>query len=113
MAWRDGARSAQQPGRQGGISFPLTPNNGSIVTAKLPYPAFAAAFPRRRCWKRYFSYDAMEEQLAQAKSRYTQMMDSPWRRKSLRTGDCYASDDFAGTYFSRDERVALCCRPLR
>ncbi|WP_348265572.1 hypothetical protein, partial [Salmonella enterica] len=58
----------------GGISFSTNANNGLVVNAndytqRLPQLLLALL-------QGYFTYDATEEQLAQAKSWYTQMMDS-------------------------------------
>ncbi|EDH3452678.1 hypothetical protein GC917_24295, partial [Salmonella enterica] len=55
----------------------------------------------------YFSYDATEEQLAQAKSWYTQMMDSAEKGKAYEQAIMPVQMISQVPYFSRDERRAL------
>ncbi len=56
----------------------------------------------------YFSYDATEEQLAQAKIWYTQMMDSAEKGKAYEQAIMPAVQMISQVpYFSRDERRAL------
>ncbi len=89
----------------GGISFSTNANNGLMVTAngytqRLPQLFLALL-------EGYFSYDATEEQLAQAKSWYTQMMDSAEKGKAYEQAIMPVQMISQVPYFSRDERRAL------
>lgn len=94
----------------GGISFSTNANNGLMVTAngytqRLPQLFLALL-------EGYFSYDATEEQLAQAKSWYTQMMDSAEKGKAYEQAIMPVQMISQVPYFPV-MNVALCCRPLR
>lgn len=89
----------------GGISFSTNANNGLMVTAngytqRLPQLFLALL-------EGYFSYDATEAQLAQAKSWYTQMMDSAEKGKAYEQAIMPVQMISQVPYFSRDERRAL------
>ncbi len=89
----------------GGISFSTNANNGLMVNAngytqRLPQLLLALL-------EGYFSYDATEEQLAQAKSWYTQMMDSAEKGKAYEQAIMPVQMILQVPYFSRDERRAL------
>ncbi|WP_205352939.1 pitrilysin, partial [Staphylococcus aureus] len=89
----------------GGISFSTNANNGLMVTAngytqRLPQLFLALL-------EGYFSYGAPEEQLAQAKSWYTQMMDSADKGKAYEQAIMPVQMISQVPYFSRDERRAL------
>lgn len=93
----------------GGISFSTNANNGLMVTAngytqRLPQLFLALL-------EGYFSYDATEEQLAQAKSWYTQMMDSAEKGKAYEQAIMPVQMISQVPYFPV-MNVALCCRPL-
>ncbi|EAY4650311.1 pitrilysin [Salmonella enterica] len=89
----------------GGISFSTSANNGLMVNAdgytqRLPQLFLALL-------EGYFSYDATEEQLAQAKSWYTQMMDSAEKGKAYEQAIMPVQMISQVPYFSRDDRRAL------
>ncbi|SUI19206.1 protease [Salmonella enterica subsp. salamae] len=89
----------------GGISFSTNANNGLMVNAdgytqRLPQLFLALL-------EGYFSYDATDEQLAQAKSWYTQMMDSAEKGKAYEQAIMPVQMISQVPYFSRDERRAL------
>ena len=89
----------------GGIGFSTNANNGLMLNAdgytqRLPqlFQALLAG---------YFSYTATEEQLEQAKSWYSQMMDSAEKGKAYEQAIMPVQMISQVPYFSRDERRAL------
>lgn len=64
----------------GGIGFSTNANNGLMLNAD----GYTQRLPQlfRALLAGYFSYTATEEQLEQAKSRYSQMMDSAEKGKA-------------------------------
>ena len=89
----------------GGISFSSNANNGLVVSAdgytqRLP-KLFLALLDG------YFSYTPDEQQLAQAKSWYTQMMDSAEKGKAYDLALMPVQMISQVPYFQREERRAL------
>ncbi|HDJ2748053.1 TPA: pitrilysin, partial [Salmonella bongori] len=89
----------------GGISFSTNANNGLMVNAD----GYTQRLPQlfQALLEGYFSYDATEEQLAQAKSWYTQMMDSAEKGKAYEQAIMPVQMISQVPYFSRNERRAL------
>ncbi|MCR4458642.1 pitrilysin [Pseudescherichia sp. L3] len=89
----------------GGISFSTNANNGLMLNAngytqRLPQ-LFSALLTG------YFSYTPTEDQLAQAKSWYAQMMDSAEKGKAYEQAIMPAQMLSQVPYFQREERRAL------
>jgi len=89
----------------GGISFSTNANNGLMLNAngytqRLPQ-LFSALLAG------YFSYTPTEDQLAQAKSWYAQMMDSAEKGKAYEQAIMPAQMLSQVPYFQREERRAL------
>lgn len=88
----------------GGISFSTNANNGLMVNAN----GYTQRLPQlyQALLKGYFSYHATDEQLAQAKSWYTQMMDSAEKGKAYDQAIMPVQMLSQVPYYQRDERRA-------
>ena len=88
----------------GGISFSTNANNGLMVNAN----GYTQRLPQlyQALLKGYFSYQATDEQLAQAKSWYTQMMDSAEKGKAYDQAIMPVQMLSQVPYYQRDERRA-------
>lgn len=88
----------------GGISFSTNANNGLMVNAN----GYTQRLPQlyQALLKGYFSYQATDEQLAQAKSWYTQMMDSAEKGKAYDQAIMPVQMLSLVPYYQRDERRA-------
>lgn len=88
----------------GGISFSTNANNGLMVNAN----GYTQRLPQlyQALLKGYFSYQATDEQLAQAKSWYTQMMESAEKGKAYDQAIMPVQMLSQVPYYQRDERRA-------
>ncbi len=89
----------------GGISFSTNANNGLMLNAN----GYTQRLPQlfQALLAGYFSYTPTEEQLAQAKSWYTQMMDSAEKGKAFDQAIMPIQMLSQVPYFQREERRAL------
>ena len=89
----------------GGIGFSTNANNGLMLNAD----GYTQRLPQlfQALLEGYFSYTATEEQLEQAKSWYSQMMDSAEKGKAYEQAIMPVQMISQVPYFSRDERRAL------
>lgn len=89
----------------GGISFSTNANNGLMLNAN----GYTQRLPQLfdALLSGYFSYQPTEEQLAQAKSWYAQMMDSAEKGKAYDLAIMPAQMLSQVPYFQREERRAL------
>ena len=89
----------------GGISFSTNANNGLMLNAN----GYTQRFPQlfQALLAGYFSYTPTEEQLAQAKSWYAQMMDSAEKGKAFDQAIMPIQMLSQVPYFQREERRAL------
>ncbi|WP_318370506.1 pitrilysin [Enterobacter sp.] len=89
----------------GGISFSTNANNGLMLNAN----GYTQRLPQlfQALLGGYFSYQPTEEQLAQAKSWYAQMMDSAEKGKAYDQAMMPAQMLSQVPYFQREERRAL------
>lgn len=89
----------------GGIGFSTNANNGLMLNAN----GYTQHLPQlfSDLLAGYFSYTATEEQLAQAKSWYAQMMDSAEKGKAYEQAIMPAQMLSQVPYFQREERRAL------
>ncbi|MDU5455217.1 pitrilysin [Pseudescherichia vulneris] len=89
----------------GGISFSTNANNGLMLNAN----GYTQHLPQlfKDLLAGYFSYTPTEDQLAQAKSWYAQMMDSAEKGKAYEQAIMPAQMLSQVPYFQREERRAL------
>jgi len=89
----------------GGIGFSTNANNGLMLNAN----GYTQRLPQlfQALLAGYFSYTSTEDQLAQAKSWYTQMMDSAEKGKAFDLAIMPAQMLSQISYFQREERRAL------
>lgn len=89
----------------GGIGFSTNANNGLMLNAN----GYTQRLPQlfKALLEGYFSYTATEEQLAQAKSWYAQMMDSAEKGKAFDQAIMPVQMLSQVPYFQREERRAL------
>nr|WP_318383851.1 pitrilysin [uncultured Enterobacter sp.] len=89
----------------GGISFSTNANNGLMLNAN----GYTQRLPQlfEALLKGYFSYEPTDEQLAQAKSWYAQMMDSAEKGKAYDQAMMPTQMLSQVPYFQREERRAL------
>ncbi|MEG1210334.1 MAG: pitrilysin [Leclercia sp.] len=89
----------------GGISFSTNANNGLMLNAN----GYTQRLPQlfKALLEGYFSYTATEDQLAQAKSWYAQMMDSAEKGKAFDQAIMPVQMLSQIPYFQREERRAL------
>jgi len=89
----------------GGIGFSTNANNGLMLNAN----GYTQRLPQlfQALLAGYFSYTSTEDQLAQAKSWYTQMMDSAEKGKAFDQAIMPAQMLSQIPYFQREERRAL------
>ena len=89
----------------GGISFSTNANNGLMLNAN----GYTQRLPQlfEALLNGYFSYTATDDQLAQAKSWYTQMMDSAEKGKAFDQAIMPVQMLSQIPYFQREERRAL------
>ncbi|XTZ39198.1 pitrilysin [Salmonella enterica] len=89
----------------GGISFSTNANNGLMLNAN----GYTQRLPQlfQALLEGYFSYQPTEEQLEQAKSWYTQMMDSAEKGKAFDLAIMPIQMLSQVPYFQREERRAL------
>ena len=89
----------------GGISFSTNANNGLMLNAN----GYTQHLPKlfKDLLAGYFSYTPTEDQLAQAKSWYAQMMDSAEKGKAYEQAIMPAQMLSQVPYFQREERRAL------
>ncbi len=89
----------------GGIGFSTNANNGLMLNAN----GYTQRLPQlfQALLAGYFSYTSTEDQLAQAKSWYTQMMDSAEKGKAFDLAIMPAQMLSQIPYFQREERRAL------
>ncbi|VYU31431.1 pitrilysin [Metakosakonia massiliensis] len=89
----------------GGISFSTNANNGLMLNAN----GYTQRLPKlfQALLAGYFSYTPTEEQLAQAKSWYTQMLDSAEKGKAFDQAIMPVQMLSQVPYFQREERRAL------
>ncbi len=89
----------------GGIGFSTNANNGLMLNAN----GYTQRLPQlfKALLEGYFSYTATEDQLAQAKSWYAQMMDSAEKGKAFDQAIMPVQMLSQVPYFQREERRAL------
>ena len=89
----------------GGIGFSTNANNGLMLNAN----GYTQRLPQlfKALLEGYFSYTATEEQLAQAKSWYAQMMDSAEKGKAFDQAIMPVQMLSQVPYFQREDRRAL------